>query len=447
MARTRNTFSLSAATLLPKVRNVFESVPDHRRAANSDISLTDALMSGLAVFALKFPSLLKFDEQREEAHIRQNLKRLYGVERAPCDTQLREILDPVKPQAIYPAYHEIFKCAERADALEQFRFLGGFLVSLDGTGQFSSSSVSCPNCAIKTSRNGDVLYYHQLLAAAIVHPDRRQVIPLVPEAILRADGETKNDCERNAAKRLLTRLRKDYPKLPFIVVEDALSANGPHLNLLKELNFRYIVSVKEGDHATLFETVAAHEENETMGGIVRVDDRSNTTCIYRFVNGVPLNKSHPDLIVNFLEYIELENDRVKCRFTWVTDITITEDNCGDIARGGRARWKIENETFNTLKNQGYRLEHNYGHGKQHLATVFALLTMLAFLIDQVQELACPQFQQARNRFRSRTSLWERMRVLFAGYFIDDWDTLWQAIARGHQVTRLRPSPLSSHDTS
>ena len=208
MARTRNAFSLSAATLLPKVRNVFESVPDHRQAAKSDISLTDAWMSGLAVFALKFPSLLKFDEQREEVHIRQNLERLYGVQRAPCDTQLREILDPVKPQAIYPAYHEIFKCAERADALEQFRFLGGFLVSLDGTGQFSSSSVSCPDCAIKTSRNGDVLYYHQLLAAAIVHPDRRQVIPLVPEAILRADGETKNGFDHRSGQGQVLRLVK-----------------------------------------------------------------------------------------------------------------------------------------------------------------------------------------------------------------------------------------------
>lgn len=134
-------------------------------------------------------------------------------------------------------------------------------------------------------------------------------------------------------------------------------------------------------------------------------------------------------------------------FTWVTDITVTENTCVDIARGGRSRWKIENETFNTLKHQGYRLEHNYGHGKQHLATIFALLTILAFLIDQVQKLACTQFQQARRRFRSRTSLWERMRALFAGYFIDDWDTFWQAIIRGHQVAPLRSTTSAPYNTS
>lgn len=107
-------------------------------------------------------------------------------------------------------------------------------------------------------------------------------------------------------------------------------------------------------------------------------------------------------------------------------------------RGGRARWKIENETFNTLKNQGYNLEHNYGHGQQHLATVLGFLMMLAFLVDQVQELGCRLWQAARAHFRSRTSLWERLRVLFTGFYIPDWKTLWEAVATGHVPTVLAP---------
>jgi hypothetical protein len=166
----------------------------------------------------------------------------------------------------------------------------------------------------------------------------------------------------------------------------------------------------------LFEAIKTHEENETMGGLTQQDEQGKITRIFRFVNDLELNKSHPDLKVNFLEYIELEGSQVRCRFTWITDLKITESNCAEIMRGGRSRWKIENETFNTLKNQGYRLEHNYGHGKQHLSTNFALLMMLAFLIDQVQELACAPFQQARRRFRSRTSLWERMRALYCWLF-------------------------------
>jgi len=440
--------SLSTPSLLSQVRETFQAIPDHRQAVKIRITLPDALMSGLAVFALKFPSLLKFDEQRQEDHIRHNLATLYGVQQAPCDTQLREIADPVEPTAFHSAYRAVFQSVQDAHALEPFRFFGGsFFVALDGTGQFSSSTVCCSDCAIKQTRGGDTLYYHQLLGAAIVHPDRKQVLPLIPEPILRDDGDTKNDCERNAAKRLLTRLRQDYPALPMTIIEDALAANGPHIKLLKKLKFSYIIGVKEGDHAHLFEAVKTHEENETMGGLTQQDEQGKITRIFRFVNDLELNKSHSNLKVNFLEYIELEGSQVRCRFTWITDLKITESNCAEIMRGGRSRWKIENETFNTLKNQGYRLEHNYGHGKQHLSTNFALLMMLAFLIDQVQELACVPFQQARRRFRSRTSLWERMRALFVGYFIDDWETFWQAIIRGHQVARLQPKIVDPDNTT
>jgi Transposase DDE domain len=440
--------SLSISLLLSRVREKFQSITDHRDAAKSRISLTDALMSGLAVFALKFPSLLKFDEQREEKHIRHNLQYLYGVKQAPCDTQLREIIDPVEPAAFHPAFQTLLGCVKDANQLKQFRFLDrAFLVSIDGTGQFSSSSLCCPDCAIKKTRGGETLYYHQLLAAALIHPDRKQVLPLIPEPILRHDGETKNDCEQTAVKRLLIRLREHYPSLPIIVVEDALFAKGPHLNLLKKLNLSYIIGVKEGDHAHLFEAVQRHEDNDTMGGLVQQDSKSKITRLYRFVNGLELNKSHPDIQVNFLEYVELEHGQVRCRFTWITNLTITENNCIDLVRGGRSRWKIENETFNTLKNQGYRLEHNYGHGEQHLSTNFALLMMLAFLMDQIQELASVPFQKARQRFRSRTSLWEHMRALFVGYFIDNWETFWQAIINGHQAARLQPRTVELCNTS
>lgn len=439
---------LSIPILISRVRCQFQSIADHRQARKVEIPLIDALMSGLAIFSLKFPSLLKFEEQREEEHIRYNLQSLFGIQQAPCDTQLREILDPIEPAEFHPAYRAVFQEAQEAGALESFRFFNGsYLVSIDGTGTFSSSRISCAECATKTTRDGETLYYHQLLAAAIMHPDHREVLPLIPEPILHQDGDTKNDCERSAVKRLLTRLRNDYPNLPVTVVEDALFANGPHIKLLKKLNLSYIIGVKEGDHTHLFNAVQTHEDNDTMEGVIQYDEQSDTTRIYRYINSLELNKSHPDIKVNFIEYIDMKGDQVKLRFTWITDITITKHNCAQIVRGGRSRWKIENETFNTLKNQGYRLEHNYGHGNQHLSTNFALLTLLAFLIDQLQELGCTAFQKARKRFRSRTSLWERLRALFVGYFIDEWEILWQAIIHGHVVARLQPRGVEIHNTS
>jgi hypothetical protein len=427
---------LSTPGLLSAIRACFAQVVDPRTGC--EIPLVDALMSGLAVFGLKYPSLLKFDEAyQNEAVIRANLQSLYGVDRAPCDTQLRTRLDPLDPEALRPAFRAVHRHLQRHKALEAYSFLDGYyLVSIDGTGQFASSAISCPECCAKTTR-GQTCYYHQLLAAVMVHPDLPTVLPLMPEAITRQDGASKNDCERNAAKRLLTGLRRDYPKLKLIVVEDSLASNGPHIELLESLGMRYILGVKPGDHGALFNEVHArlfagecHEWEYT--------DENGVEHGYRWVNGLALNQSHPDLKVNFLEYWEIKDGQERV-WSWVTNIPLSRATVEAVMRGGRARWKVENETFNTLKNQGYQLEHHYGHGQQHLATHFAYLMMLAFLVDQAQELSCRLFQAARDRFRSRTSLWERLRALFTDFYIPDWQTLWTVLATGHSAPDLAPN--------
>ena len=105
-------------------------------------------------------------------------------------------------------------------------------------------------------------------------------------------------------------------------------------------------------------------------------------------------------------------------------------------RGGRARWKIENETFNTLKNQGYQFEHNFGHGEKYLHTVFAYLMMLAFLIDQVQEATCGLFKAALEKMGTRRALWEKMRNFFFSYQINTWTDLLKAIGVGFRAATL-----------
>jgi hypothetical protein len=427
---------LSAPGRWKALRSCFQKVADHR-SGKSEIPLVDALMSGLAVFGLKYPSLLKFDEERHERTVRHNLSRLYGVERAPCDTQLREILDPVDPQQLRPAYKALFAKLQRGKGLAPYAYLGGYyLLSIEGTGMFCSSLISCPECCIKHARSGEVSYYHQLLGAVIVHPEQKVVIPVAPEPITRQDGASKNDCERNAAKRLLRALRREQPHLKLIVVEDALASNGPHIQLLQKLDMRFILGVKPGDHQALFAEV---DRRERLGQVARreVTDEHEVIHQFRFVNAVPLNQSHPELLVNFLEYWEVHEDKV-LHFSWITDFELSEVNLLAIMKGGRARWKIENETFNTLKNQGYSLEHNYGHGQQHLATTFGFLMILAFLVDQIQELCWANFQAARKARHSRTSLGHWMRSLFTGYYIERWRQFFEALIHGHTPYQLHP---------
>ena len=154
-------------------------------------------------------------------------------------------------------------------------------------------------------------------------------------------------------------------------------------------------------------------------------------CI-RDRNNVLLNDSS-DIQVNFIEYWEtLPSGKVQ-HFSWVTNFFITEENLMNLMRAGRARWKIENETFNTLKNQGYHFEHNFGHGQEHLANVMANLMLLAFYIDQIQFICSPGFQRALKKAKSKVRLWQKLRASWDCFLIPDWETYYSGISEG-----LRP---------
>lgn len=432
---------LSADALFSLVHSSFAKIPDHR-IGNPEISLTNALMSAFAMFSLKCPSLLQFDQQQRA---NENLRSIYRIDRVPCDTQMRTIIDPVDPQALRPVFRDVFRPLQRGKVLEQFVSLqGSYLLSLDGTGYFSSSKVHCPSCMQKVSRSGEVTYYHQMLGAALVHPDLKEVIPLCPEPIIKQDGQTKNDCERNAARRFLATFRKEHPHLPVIVVEDGLSSNGPHIRDLLDQRMHFILGVKEGDHPFLFEQVKLRNN---AGAVTNVkirdqDPKSDFQHLVTIVPDVPLNESHQDLLVTFVRYTELKEGTDQTRvFTWVTDLRVHRGNAWRFMRAGRSRWKIENETFNTLKNQGYHFEHNYGHGQQNLSVDLALLMMLAFLVDQVLQRCSVLFRAAWHELGSKRLLWEQMRSLFHHFLIRSMSELYEAIIYGHK--KPRPEILDS----
>ncbi len=242
--------TLSAPGLLKALREIFDGIED--LTASRGVALSDCLMSGIAVFGLKYKSLLTFDrDARFDETVRNNLATLYGIERAPSDTRLRERLDDVDPRSLRPAFTKMFQLLQRGKGLEGYTCLGGhYLLSVDGTGYFSSHKVHCKSCCEKHHRNGTITYYHQMLGAVLVR--QKEVFPLAPEPITKKDGKKKNDCERNAATRLLRDVRREHPFLKLIVVEDGLASNGPHIKHLKELNLRFILGAKPGDHKFLF---------------------------------------------------------------------------------------------------------------------------------------------------------------------------------------------------
>jgi len=424
--------------LMQAVQQGAGQIPEHRPGP-TDYSIADAVLSGIAMFSLKDPSLLAFQERRND----QNMKNIYRIENVPSDTQMREILDPIDPDQLRPLFQDVFRNVQRSGALPPFVFHeGAYLLSLDGTEYYSSKKVHCPSCLQRKHANGQVTYYHQMVGAVLVHPDQRQVIPLAPEPIIKQDGQTKNDCERNASKRLLEKIREEHPHLKLIVVEDGLASNAPHIRLLRKLRMHFLLGCKPDDHQHLMQQVEQASQDDRLTTLRWHDAQRDVWCEIQYVHRLTLNQSNLDVLVNFLRYTESHapGDRV-ANFSWVTDLTITEEHALHLVRGGRARWKVENETFNTLKNQGYQFEHNFGHGRENLSVVFAMLMMLAFLVDQVQELCCGVFQAVRGKFTSRRSVWDHIRSHFRHFVFVSMEHLY-AVLLTDSATNL-PAPHSA----
>lgn len=423
---------LTFDNLMTHLEEQFNRIKDHRRN-NTTYSLTDVLKSAFAMFSLKSPSLLSFQEQ---THVeRENLKQVYRLRQIPADSQMRATLDRVEPHQVRQLFAFFFNLLRRAGVLKEYDYWNGhLLVSIDGVEHFSSSKIHCRNCTTKVKRDGTISYQHSALAAVVVHPQQKQVLPIDFEPIICQDGAQKNDCERVAAKRLVESLKEKYPAVKMLLVEDALYANAPHIRQVRAAGWHFILNVKEDSHKSLFKQFEWRKQR--AGGVGQCEQIAESGNKQRFewTSGLFLCQSAADVRVNFLLFEETDRrTRKVTRWTWVTSLPVTRRTVEKIMKAGRARWKIENETFNTLKNQGYNFEHNYGHGEQYLATVLAMLMMLAFLIDQIQERCCELFRQLRANLRTRAKLWDSMRSLFKVVRFASMSALFRQMAELYEI--------------
>jgi hypothetical protein len=399
-------------SLFQQLRSRFDEIKDHRTAPNVQFSLGDVLMSGFALFSQKDSSLLHFINEFKSRI--SNLRQVYGVKKCPSDSGLRQILDGVNPSDLSPIIGEHISWLYEQEGLSDYKLLDGhLLIPIDGTTNYSSHEVHCEQCLVKNHRNGMITYSHSTLCASIVHPDKEVVFPCAIEAIVNNDGHQKNNCELRAVKRLIPQIRTALPDAKIIVGGDSIYANAPFIRELRaeSINFRFLFGIKEGYQGfPLLQFTQLSSKNETRKSLVK--DKTHEYH-YEYANNLILNGQAQDIKVNFLQLIvkELKTGKVTV-FQWITDIEINNNNVVQVAKAGRARWKIENETFNTLKNQGYQFEHNFGHGKKNLATNFTILMFLAFLLDQIQQYFDTSFKKALVVTKSKKMLWQKIREIF-----------------------------------
>lgn len=418
---------LSFGSLREGLSSLFNSISDTRESVKTNYSIHDAMMSGFACMYFQDPSLVQFQERLKETENKTNLHTLFDVKDIPKDSQLRDIIDSVKSDLFRPIFKNYFSRLQRGKHLLKYQLFDGlYICSIDGTQYFHSNKIHCSSCLTTNHRNGKISYSHKLLQAAIMHPDVRQVIPLMPEEIKNTDGTIKQDCEINAAKRLIPKIKEDHSQLGLIIVGDDLFSRQPFISDVLKNGYHYIFTAKQDSHKYLMDWIDAYDKEDL--NILRKVDEKNRIHEYVWVNNVPLNGNTNPIEVNFFHYKIISKDKsgkekVTFKSSWVTDLEISKNNIETLVRGARCRWKIENECFNTLKNQGYHIEHNYGHGQNNLCYNFFLLTLLAFFFHQIFELTDKLYQDCRKKFRSKRNLWENLRVRITIYVYDTWEHL------------------------
>lgn len=276
----------------------------------------------------------------------------------------------------------------------------------------------------------------------MIHPDFRAVMPLMPAPMVKPDGTAKNDGERQAAKRFMAKLRQDHPPLPCLITAESLRANAPHSATLHDEGCPDILGGTEGDHASWCKHVQAAEEAGRVTSSARQDRAAGVIHRFRLVHDVPLKASRADGRVNVLADGEMGPDQVQ-HCSGGTDWRRSKRHVSTRMRGGRARWKMANETCQTLKNQGDNFAHTDGHGEQNLSVVCAMLMMRAFVVDHTQQLCCAFFRAVGTKLGRKRWVWERLRALFEDDRLESRRAWLEALLYGCEKSR----PLLMTDPS
>lgn len=416
--------SVSHDNLIATLRRDFDTIKDIR-ASNCSYTLPDLLMSVFAMFTLKYESLLEFDKQSKKALL--NLKQIFGINTLSSDSCLRKVLDKVDWKFLRPLFSDRFFYLKKLGIVKAHLYLNGYtLVSVDGVEHFSSKKIHCACCLTKKHKSGDITYTHSMLCAAMVHPDQSEVFIVGTEPIQCQDGEDKNDCERNAKKRLINWMSTVYSNEKLLFLEDALYSTAPNIKQIRENNWDFILGVKPDGNKYLFRILDEGWHNNKP--IYRhTYEEDGEKYVFSFFNDVIINESNREEKVNFLHCKQVNKKGKVTNFSWVTSLKITSYNVVKIMRAGRSRWKIENETFNTLKNQGYRFEHNYGHGHENLSCIFSHLMLLAFLTDQIVQRCYKLFQVLWKTTVTKIKLWSMLKAAFVMKAYNDFHELYRDV--------------------
>lgn len=405
-----------------------KKLTDKRTGQNVQYKVSDAALAAFAIFFVQSPSFLAGQRHLRQTKGNSNAQTVFQMERIPTDSHIRNLLDPVSFTEMSDEF--TFLLNELADSghLNQWYVLQRRLAfSLDGVYYFSSQKISCSQCQTLQLEEGKIQYLHSAITPVVVAPDNARVLPYVPEFIVPQDGEEKQDCEINAAKRWVQREQSALRRYRAVLLGDDLYSRQPLCEdiLASECDFIFVCHRKS--HPALYAVVDA------VAGLGRLltitqrhwNGRHGEIWTYRYLNNVPLRGGEDALSVNWCDLVitHEETGEIIYRNEWVTSLPLDENNTPEVAACGRARWKSENENNNVLTNHGYHIKHNFGHGEKHLAATLLTLNLLAFLLHTIAQVADEVYQQIRKALGTRRAFFNDIRALMRYLIFSDWDSL------------------------
>ncbi len=363
----------------------------------------------------KFGSRNCFDNYRKETVFRKNYWRTFKL-KLPSGDAIEDLMRMLPPGELEKLKSTIVKELVRRKVFNKFRFLSKkYMISIDGTGVSAYGTNYCGECTHKTSKNGTVAYFHNVLEAKLVASNGMS-ISVASEWISNDTGKEydKQDCEQKAFVRLAAKIKEAYPHMALVILADGLYPNKTFFKICKVYGWDFIVTIKDGNLPSV------HQEIELLPDCAKKKARCNcagkdTLCEQNFswINNI----GYQGFELSVIDCEETTTNRAskeKKKFTHVTNIVVNTANCYGISGSGRLRWRIEN-SFDYLKNHGYNLGHKFSRASFNAYKNYYQCMMSAHLINQFVEKCTDFVNLLKDGIKCTISyLWKRL----AGYYAE-----------------------------
>ena len=352
------------------------------------------MLGGLSLFLFKEGSRNQLNNHRRDSHFSAHYHQLFGMKLPHMDT-VKDVLCELDNEKLEQVRMDSISRLFEQKWLREYRLLDQYYpVAVDATGVVSFNERHCPHCLTKKSKKGKTVYFHYVLEAKLVTRDGH-AISLASEWIENPEGDfNKQDCERKAFLRLAKKLKKQYPRLAVCILADGLYPYENAFKICEENGWKFIFVLQEDSLKTVQEELVLTRRRKPVAEYYTANKGWRVKEEYRYQSDIEYHKKYT---LNWVQYLETRNKMnqqetkktkpppVTSCFEYVTNIKPDKDNVREIGCGGRLRWKIENEGFNTQKCSDYKLEHKYCRKSYNGLKNYYTLLQIAHAINQLIE--------------------------------------------------------------